>query len=334
MRENRHLRAAQRDPDDVVYGEIWSEAADAVGAEMVELAPGVFEFRRDGVVARARRHIVPLDDVVTVGVALDKTLAHALVVAAAVPVPEHVEFDVADQQPAVRFMQSGSGPYVVKPAGGTGGGLGVTPGVGNEQQLARAALFAGRRGRRLLIERTAPGDVYRFLFLDGELIDVVRRMPPQVTGDGSSTVAALIAAENSRRLAAGGRAGLPMITATLDCLFTLERQGLHLRSVPAPGRTVIVKTATSQSGPAQNFTVREPVSAELTAQARTAADAVGLRLAGIDLITPDLGASLTDSGGSVIEVNSGPGLHHHYHVADAGRATRVAVPVLSRMLGI
>ena len=64
-------------------------------------------------------------------------------------------------------------------------------------------------------------------------------------------------------------------------------------------------------------------------QARTAADAVGLRLAGIDLITPDLGASLTDSGGSVIEVNSGPGLHHHYHVADAGRATRVAVPVLS-----
>jgi cyanophycin synthetase len=334
VRENRRLRGSERDPNDVVYAGIWREAAEAVGAQIVELAPGVHEFRREGAVARAWRHIVPLDDLVTVRVALDKTLAHTLVVAAAVPVPDHIEFDVADQRPAVRFMDSGPGPYVVKPAGGTGGGLGVTPGVGDERQLARAALFAGRRGRRLLIERTAPGDVYRFLFLDGELIDVVRRMPPQVTGDGRSTVAGLIAAENRRRLAASGRLGLPMITATLDCLFTLERQGLQLRSVPAPDQTVIVKTATSQSGPGQNFTVAEPVAAELTAQARAAADAVGLRLAGIDLVTPDLGSSLAGSGGSVIEVNSGPGLHHHYHVADAERATRVAIPVLSRMLRI
>jgi D-alanine-D-alanine ligase-like ATP-grasp enzyme len=334
VRENRRLRGSERDPNDVVYAEIWGEAAAAVAAQMVELAPGVFEFRREGVVARAWRHIVPLDDVVTVRVALDKTLAHTLVVAAGVPVPDHVEFDVADQRPAVRFMDSGAGPYVVKPAGGTGGGLGVTPGVGDERQLARAALFAGRRGRRLLIERTAPGDVYRFLFLDGELIDVVRRMPPQVTGDGRSTVAALIAAENRRRLGAGGRSGLPMITATLDCLFTLERQGLHLRSVPAPDQRVTVKTATSQSGPAENHTVDGPVAADLTAQARAAAEAVGLRLAGIDLVAPYLGSSLTDSGGSVIEVNSGPGLHHHYHVADMGRATRVAIPVLSRMLQI
>jgi hypothetical protein len=31
-------------------------------------------------------------------------------------------------------------------------------------------------------------------------------------------------------------------------------------------------------------------------------------------------------------VNGTPGLHHHYLVADAERATRVAIPVLERLL--
>jgi hypothetical protein len=31
-------------------------------------------------------------------------------------------------------------------------------------------------------------------------------------------------------------------------------------------------------------------------------------------------------------VNGGPGLHHHYHVAERTDATRVCVPVLERLL--
>jgi D-alanine-D-alanine ligase-like ATP-grasp enzyme len=184
-----------------------------------------------------------------------------------------------------------------------------------------------------MVERQARGDVYRFLFLDGELLDVVRRHPPTVTGDGESSVRDLIEAENRRRIEAGGDAGLSLITATLDAVFTLAASGLDLSSVPTAGARVQVKTVTNQGGPSDNHTVHEPVSPDLVAEARAAAAAVGVRLAGVDLITTDVTASLHTTGGVIIEVNGGPGLHHHYHVADREGATRVAVPILRRLLG-
>ena len=63
-----------------------------------------------------------------------------------------------------------------------------------------------------------------------------------------------------------------------------------------------------------------------------AAACVGLRLAGVDLVTPSLEGSLAETGGVVLEVNCTPGLHHHYLVAEPDRATRVAVPILRRLL--
>src|SRR5688572_32104639 len=44
------------------------------------------------------------------------------------------------------------------------------------------------------------GASYRLLYLEGRLIDAVRRDPPTVTGDGYSTIRRLIAHENRRRL--------------------------------------------------------------------------------------------------------------------------------------
>jgi cyanophycin synthetase len=98
------------------------------------------------------------------------------------------------------------------------------------------------------------------------------------------------------------------------------------------GQTVAVKTVTSQNRISDNETVREPVAPELIEEARLAAAQVGVRLAGVDLITTDLSRSLKESGGVIIEVNGTPGLHYHYQVADQGNATRVAVPILRRLL--
>jgi cyanophycin synthetase len=59
--------------------------------------------------------------------------------------------------------------------------------------------------------------------------------------------------------------------------------------------------------------------------------ATGLRLAGVDVVTPDVTAPLAQSGGVVLEVNGNPALHQHYQVADPESATRVCVPVLRRV---
>jgi len=161
---------------------------------------------------------------------------------------------------------------------------------------------------------------------------VIKHVPPRLSGDGSSTVERLIAKENERRLAAEGAAGLSLLDVGLDTIFTLERQGLRLGDVVPSGREIAVQTVTNDNRIEDTTTVREPLAPELVEASRRAATAVGLRLAGVDVITPDASQPLERSGGVVAEVNGTPGIHHHYHVADGAQATRVAVPILERVL--
>jgi hypothetical protein len=315
-----------------VYAQIWRDAAAAAGAEVRELGSGFLEVSRGGHAAKVWQQVVPLDDPVTLRLALDKPVVHELLTRASVPVPEHVEWSFSDPAPALAFLGRAGGPTVVKAASGTGGGEGTTAGVDTPARLMRARLQAGRFGGRLLIERQVPGPVHRLLFLDGELIDVVRHVPPRLTGDGHATVQELLERENERRVRAAGAAGLSLLDVGLDTVFTLERQELRLDSVVPDGATIAIQTVTNDNRIEDTETVAEPLDPELVDAARRAAAAVGLRLAGVDVITPDVSRPLEQTAGVVAEVNGTPGIHHHYHVADAAKATPVAVPILERVL--
>jgi D-alanine-D-alanine ligase-like ATP-grasp enzyme len=330
-REEALLTALASDPRKSAYRVIWQQAADAVGAELHPLHGEFLELRADERRVRVWRHWVPLDDAVTLRLALDKTAVHEILSLAGLPLPEHEEWDASELNGALEFLQRSPTPCVVKPTGGASGS-GATTGVRTRDQLLRARLRAARLSRRLLIERQAEGDMYRLLFMDGELLDVVRRRPPRVTGDGRATIRELIAAENAGRLDPAHPVSMPILRVDLDCLFTLEAAGLSLESVLPEGETIPVKTVTSQNRIEDNETVREPIAPELVAEAREAAAQVGVRLAGVDSITPDLSRSLKESGGVIIEVNGTPGLHYHYQVADEANATPVAVPILRRLL--
>jgi cyanophycin synthetase len=118
----------------------------------------------------------------------------------------------------------------------------------------------------------------------------------------------------------------------LDAVFTLQRAGLSLSAVPSPGEAVAVKTVTNQNCVEDNETVRDELAPELVEDCAAAAAAVGVRLAGVDLITPDPRRAMEEAGGAIIEVNGTPGLHYHYQVAEPARATRVAVPILEELL--
>ncbi|MGH2952433.1 MAG: hypothetical protein ACRDK9_00225 [Solirubrobacterales bacterium] len=315
-----------------VYREIWQRAADAVGATLGDLGSGFLELRSGSRRVRVWLHWIELEDIVAHRLSLDKARVHELLAADGVSVPEHVEFDYRDLRSAETFMAESELPCVVKPASGTGGGGGVTSGVRTAAELVRARLRASRADTRLLIERQAQGVAHRVLVLDGELLDAVRRRPPSVQGDGRSSIAELIAAENRRRLEGGGWQGFRLLTVDLEAVLTLERQGFDLGSVPAAGASVTIKAVESQNAPRENETVREAISPELVAEAGTAARAVGLRLAGIDLVAPDLSRPLRDCGGVIVEVNGTPGFQYHYLVAEPDDATEVAVPILRKLL--
>jgi D-alanine-D-alanine ligase-like ATP-grasp enzyme len=335
LRRLRDHRSYSRFPArarDALYERIWRDAAAAVGAQAKSLGPGQLELSRDGATTRVDRRAVSLDGSDTLHLALDKAEGHRLLVEAGVTVPEHAEFRFGDQAPAREFMAGIGTPCVVKPAAGTGGGHGVTAGIASPDDLRRACTYAARATDRLLIERQAPGPVYRLLLLEGELLDVVRCTPERLTGDGRSPISALIRAENARRVAAFGTAGLALLGLDLDLALTLEHAGLSLASVPGAGRSVSIRTITNSSAPEQCETYTGPIADSIKEEARAGAEAVGLRLAGVDVITPDPTRPLREVGGAVNEVNGRPGLHYHYLVADPERATPVAIPILERLL--
>lgn len=329
IRAQRRLPGLGKSTRNAFYERMWREAAAVAGADARSLAPGLLELRREGVRARVFQQVVGLDDPVTLRLALDKLAVHRLLQAAGVGVPAHVEFSFEQPEPALAFLEREGGPCVIKPAAGTGGGHGTIAGISDAAALMRARIHAAAAGcERLLIEQQASGDVYRLLLLEGELLDVVRSVPARVIGDGRSSVARLIAAECERRVQARGAAGLSRVVVNLDTVLAVERQGFSLRSVLPAGDALAVRTITSDNGASGNETFTGRVAEEVVAQARTAAAAVGLRLAGVDVISSDP----TRPGGVVNEVNGTPGLHHHYLVADPQRATAVAVPILERLL--
>jgi len=313
------------------YRRMWQQAADATGAVVHELGSGHLLIGRGGVETVVSGHRVMLDHPATLDLALDKVLVHRLLEAKGVPVPEHVEMPAFDLAAGAAFLARVSGECVVKPADGSGGGA-VTPGLQSADDVWRAGMFASALSSHVLVERAVTGDEYRLLFLDGRLLDVVRRARPTVRGDGTSTVAELITEQNRRRLDDGGRSEVTrLLHVDLDCELTLRRQDLALRSVLAHGRQVAVKRAVSDNARVDNVTVRD-LSVEVIEVATVAARESRLRLAGVDVVTPDRTRSLGDANGAVLEVNGTPGLHYHYHVAEPDQATPVAVPILDALL--
>jgi cyanophycin synthetase len=331
-REAAELRAQGREPRDAVYREIWEDACRELGAEYEQLSEEFAEMRRAGARTRVKRQGTELDAEVTLELASHKGLVHRFLTGAGIPVPEHRAFGYRDLRAGLEFLERAGGPCVVKPGSGSGGGWGLAGNVRTEGQLRRAVMNASRYSPDILIERQVEGELHRILVLDGEVIDVVRRRSPTVEGDGRSTIAELIAAENRRRLDARGHAGLWPLRVDHDSLFTLESRGEGLRTVPPSGAVVTVKHVTNENRLEDNETVRSGIGDGIRAESARAADLVGLRLAGLDVIATDLARSLAESGGVVLEVNGAPGLSHHYHVADRAQATRVAVPILEKLL--
>lgn len=325
-------RMLVRSPRQAVTGGIWSGAAARLEAETERWGDDGMTIHLGRRSTSLRGHVTALDDEEVLDLALDRVAVHRSLTARGVPVPAFVEFDLWDPRPAISRIRSSGGAFVVKPAGGTGAGHGITCAVRTPGDLIRASLNAARYDVRLIIEQQAPGEMYRLMFLDGELLEVVRRRPPQVTGDGSATVAELIAAENVRRLAANGAAGLALLRPDLDCVLTLREQGMTLRSVPAAAATVVVKTSTSDNAAEQNEVVSVSSRAGAVREAAEAIASIGLRLAGVDVVTTDLERPLAATRGAVIEVNGTPGLHYHYLLANPEQSVGVAVPILRRLL--
>jgi cyanophycin synthetase len=313
------------------YRELWREAAQRSGAEIGDLGSGFSGISRNGMTTAVKLSSVMLDDHLTVQLVNDKAVTSNLLKQLGAPVPAFCAYTMSHLAPAEAFLATLSGNAVVKPAGGTGAGRGVTTGISTPKQLREASRHAARFAGELMIEEEITGHSFRLLYLEGRLIDAVRRDPPALVGDGKSTIRQLIKAENDRRLNDRPFTALSPIRIDNDCLGKLRAQGFTLRSRPAVRQSVVVKQVPNENAARDNHGVLSQVHPEIASLGARLVNAVGVRFAGLDLICKDIARPLTPDNGRINEINATPGIHHHYLVADRSNIVPVASIVLDHL---
>lgn len=313
------------------YADLWLKTAEDIGAQIQKTRYGYFRISRGNLTTFVEKHRVMLDDHLTLNLMGNKALTYEVMSEKGVPVPSHTVFTLAQMQLAQQFLEQQTGPIVVKPARATGAGRGVTTAIADSSALNRAARQAARYGSLLVAEQQIAGSSFRLLYLDGMLIDAIRRDPPRLRGNGNATIKQLLRAENRRRLASRPIAALSPLVIDPEFRNTLAARGLNPRSRPADGESIVVKHAANENTAAENIRVTDQVNAQTVETGSRLVKDLGIRLAGLDVLCRDISAPLSPGNGLFGEINTTPGLHHHYLVEQPDDRVHVASQILDHM---
>ena len=320
-----------RDLSRAFYSGFWQDSATSLGASCEVWEFGYHRIARSGLSTLVRGSGVRLDDHLILALMGNKLLTYRLLAEQGLDVPRHVRCTPTNLEPAHRLMAEIGKPLVIKPMSGTGGGQGVTTGITDAKSLRRAARFASRFDPDLLAEEQIEGASYRLLYLDGELIDAVRRDPPRLVADGKSTIRQLMKLENRRRLTGRPFTALRPLRLDRDAQNYLAAHGLSSSSIPAAGEVIVIKRAVNENSAAENHVVRSEVHPATAALGAKLVQNLGVRLAGLDLLCRDISQPLTRANGLISEINTTPGLHHHVLIADQHNAAAVGAILLGHL---
>jgi cyanophycin synthetase len=242
-----------------------------------------------------------------VDIAADKSRTKAILERAGIRVPQGMV--VRSEEEAVAALGELGAPVVVKPESGNQG-KGVSLGLTTVAEVRAAYMLARGYGSRVLVEKCVSGRHLRALVVGGSVVAVAERLPAHVVGDGVHTLRELVDQTNADpRRGVGHEKVLTKIVIDPVVIMSLARRGLDLDYVPTKGELVYLRDNANLStgGTAREITAEVGPSPKFLAE--RAARAVGLDVAGVDMVVPDL----IDAAGeaTVIEVNAAPGLRMH-----------------------
>lgn len=241
-----------------------------------------------------------------VQLAKDKVETARALRAFGLPAPEH-RIAASEDEAAAAAAALGF-PVVVKPAG-EDQGRGVAAGLRTEAAVRKAWQAARQFPGRILVEAHCEGRDYRFTVFHGEVVKVMQREAGGVRGDGSATVAQLVAqvqasASHERALRRQGEQRLSLDEEAMDLL---REHGLTPHSVPAAGRFVALRRKSNiSSGGSHSLVPPENVHPDNIELALQAARLLHLDIAGVDLIIADAARPWHEGPAIVCEVNAQP----------------------------
>lgn len=213
-----------------------------------------------------------------------------------------------DEAQALEFARQLGYPVVVKPAD-KDGGVAVQADLRTEDEVRQAFAAAAKVSKNVLVEEFIPGRDFRITVFRGKALWAVERVPAGVTGDGTSTIRQLVDAANADpRRGSTVYAALKKIKLDAEAAALLARNDMAVDTVPKAGEFVRLRRSSNVSSGGMPVVVTEKMHPDNARLAERAATVVGLDLAGIDLIIPDIAVSWRESRSGICEVNAQPEL--------------------------
>ncbi|MER8957118.1 ATP-grasp domain-containing protein [Mesorhizobium sp. M0833] len=243
-------------------------------------------------------------------VALDKRLGNRLLAQAGITVPRQIT--VRTKSEAVAAAKQLGKTVVVKPAqGNQGRGVSVKlrgrRAVEAAFDIAHDIPHSERYG--VLVEQFIAGPEFRATVVDSHLVAAVMCCPSQVIGDGEKTILDLIDDLNREPDRDGRR--LSPVEIDDELLRHLALHRLTPESVPISGQPLVLRPTGHLARGGIPVDVTSSVHPDNKQLCERIAKVIGLSIAGIDLIMPDIARSYKEVGCTVIEVNARPGIEFH-----------------------
>lgn len=276
------------------------------GTSYIQLGHGVKQRRFQATVTDA-------SGIIGHSIADDKDWTKQILGEAGVTVPKgQTCYSFAEAQEAAGWI---GWPVVTKPLSGNHG-RGVTTDIASMEDLrsgydaAVARLREGSDG--VIVESYIKGEDHRILVIGGKLVAAARRRPAHVTGNGNSTIQALIDRENEDpRRGIGHENLLTQIDVDEQTRRMLTQAGLTLETVLPEGEIAFLKSTANISTGGTATDLTDEVHPEVKFTMERIGRLIGLDVIGIDLLAETLSKPLEEQSAGVVEVNAGPGFRMH-----------------------
>jgi cyanophycin synthetase len=265
---------------------------------------------------------------IAIEIAQDKDDTKRVLQNIGLPVPKG---DVArSEDGAVEIANEIGYPVLLKPLAANHG-RGISGRLDSDAAVREAWEVAREHGRRVVVETFAHGRDHRVLVINGKVVACAERVPAHVVGDGRQAIRALIT-EGNRDPRRG--IGHTKVLTKLPCDALTEefiaKRGRTLETVPEAGEVVELRATANLSTGGTSIDRTDELHPDNVTACEMAANIVGLDIAGIDVLTPDITVPFRENGAVIIEVNAAPGVRMHTHPAE-GQPRNVGAAVIDML---
>lgn len=202
---------------------------------------------------------------------------------------------------------------VIKPKSSNFGiGIVIHKNLQCENCYRTAVIQAFNHDTSVLIEEFVPGKEYRFLVIGNEVVGILHRVPANVVGDGVHTIKTLVTEKNQDPLRGKGYVTpLEKIQLGKTEIAFLGEQNKSIETIPENGETVFLRENSNISTGGDSLDFTDEIIEDYKAIAVAAAQAVGARICGADIIIREIQKKPDATNYSIIELNFNPALHIH-----------------------